>query len=112
MIITPQNPIIAAQIVNILNLYSIAGGAGVGILASVIRLCNNSKNSDTFTDIITGVGGGAIGQALTFYMTPQVTKPGIPNDPKRIWFYQTPLPAVCGAASVIGIRLLISSLRD
>lgn len=101
----------SVELVNWQNFYSVAGGGGVGLLGAVCKVYNEDDNSEALTDLITGVGGGVLGQGVVFFVASRepATNPILKFFQNQcIWLLKTPLPAIVGAASLIGVRFLVS----
>lgn len=102
---------LAGELVNRQNLLAIGGGGALGVLAGVWHIKKGDDNSESFTDLITGVGGGILGQAFVFFVASRqpATNPFCKFfQDKCIWLIHTPIPAIVGAASCIGIRMFLS----
>jgi hypothetical protein len=107
-----QAAVMAGQLVNGQNGYAIGAGGGMGLLTAVVHIYKEDDSSETITDLFAGVTGGILGQATVFYIASRPTSTNTAVSylqQKCAWLLKTPLPALIGATSIIGIRILIGS---
>lgn len=114
MTITPEAANAIKANVNKQNLYTVGAGGGIGTLGGIITYYRTENSTDSAEDVVVALAGALFAQASTYFLATRIvgySKNSVLKyiQKKVLWASQTPLPAIIGAVSFIGVRYFMSS---